>query len=291
MPRASSRSSASACSSSSAAPASSWSAPSGSSRNRAWASRSASESETRRCWAPSWRLRSRRCGRRPPPRRCATGKRALGLLGVSLGHVRSADDDLPLKAPSGRRHQRDDAPVARLADPGGLVLGAHAGFHLLLERPPGPALLSSAARQVPENWHRPPPRRAAQLGEGVLTTSTATVPSRSTATSRLGVARATTASRAGPSAPRAGRSARSVLPPISSTFPSPPTTRRPRLDHEPPAVSGLPLCPALDLGLARVHARAVAPAVGRCCRGGTLPPQPSAHALVVGVPTAPPSCR
>ena len=60
MPRASSRSSSSAWLSSSAAPVRIVSAPSGSSRSRALASRRATERATSRCCAPSWRSRSSR---------------------------------------------------------------------------------------------------------------------------------------------------------------------------------------------------------------------------------------
>ena len=60
MPRASSRSSSSACASSSRAPAMIAAVRSGSVASFDSARRSETESATRRCWAPSWRSRSRR---------------------------------------------------------------------------------------------------------------------------------------------------------------------------------------------------------------------------------------
>ena len=112
-----------------------WSAPSGSSRSFACASRSASESETSRCCAPSWRFRSSRRRSSSPASTMRERERAqLRLLRLALGHVGAADDELVGALTERPQPPRDDPPGARAADPRGLVLEADAALDLLLER-------------------------------------------------------------------------------------------------------------------------------------------------------------
>ena len=98
-PRASSRSSSSACASSSLAPTRISDARSGSVGSFDSASRSERERAARRCCAPSWRFRSRRrrarVGRGHDP---APGGSHLGLLPLALGDVGPRDEH-PWRSP------------------------------------------------------------------------------------------------------------------------------------------------------------------------------------------------